>query len=70
MDKFMVVTVDHDEQEAFVDPVAARNRNTALETALEHRMNCCYGAAFTAKELRDYADDLETHPPDIVEEES
>lgn len=68
MAKFIVFTVDHDEQQTFVDVTSAESAAAALATVLKHRDYCCYGVAYTADELRQLADDCETKPADFFEE--
>ena len=45
MANFIVFTVDHGEQQTFVDVTNANNHDTALATVLNHRDYCCYGVA-------------------------
>ena len=59
MPKFIVFTVDHDEQQTFVDFVEASTEENALSQVLDDRDYCCHGAAFTPDELRELADDSE-----------
>lgn len=68
MSRYIVFSVDHDQQQAFVDFAEAGRRDAALETALKRRDCCCYGAAFTSAELRVLADRLETETVDLIEE--
>lgn len=68
MCRFVVFTVDHDEQQVFVDFVEAGSHNAALEVVLECRDYCCHGAAFTPAELRGLANRSETGPVDFFEE--
>ena len=68
MAKFIVFTVDHDEQQAFVDLTSAGSRDTALATVLKHRDYCCHGAAYTPDDLRRLADECDTQPIDFFEE--
>lgn len=59
MPKFIVFTVDHDEQQAFVNFVEASTDENALSQVLDDRAYCCHGAAYTPDELRELADDSE-----------
>ena len=59
MPNFIVLTVDHDEPRAFVEFAKARSSEAALETVLTHRDYCCHGVAYTAAELREFADGSE-----------
>ncbi len=59
MSKFIVFTVDHDEQQAFVDFTEAATDKNALTQVLDDRYYCCHGAAYTPDELRQLADDCE-----------
>jgi len=68
MANFIVFTVDHDEQQAFVDMTNADSGYTALGTVLKYRDYCCHGAAYTPADLRRFADDCETQPADFFEE--
>jgi hypothetical protein len=68
MANFIVFTVDHDQQQVFVDLTHAGSRNTALGTVLKYRDYCCHGAAYTPADLRRFADDGETQPADFLEE--
>ena len=68
MAKFIVFTVDHDQQQAFVDTTSAGSRVAALATVLKYRDYCCHGAAYTPADLRRFADDCETQPADFFEE--
>ena len=68
MANFIVFTVDHDQQQAFVDTTNADSGDTALDTVLKYRDYCCYGVAYTPDELRRLADDCETQPADFFEE--
>ena len=68
MANFIVFTVDHDQQQVFVDLTHAGSRNTALGTVLKYRDYCCHGAAYTPADLRRFADDCETQPADFFEE--
>ena len=68
MSKFIVLTVDHDEQQTFVDVTEAASPDAALETVLKYRDYCCHGAAYTPAELRELADRSETSPVDFFEE--
>ena len=70
MANFIVFTVDHDQQQAFVDLTSAGSRDTALATVLKYRDYCCHGVAYTPDELRRLADDCETQPIDFFEEVS
>ena len=49
MAKFIVFTVDHDEQQAFVDVTSASSRAAVLATVLKYGDYCCHGAAYTAR---------------------
>ncbi len=68
MATFIVFTVDHDQQHAFVDLTSAGSRDAALDTVLKHRDYCCHGVAYTPAELRQLADDCETQLADFFEE--
>jgi hypothetical protein len=68
MANFIVFTVDHDQQQAFVDLTSAGNRGAALAIVLKHRDYCCHGVAYTPADLRRFADDCETQPADFFEE--
>jgi hypothetical protein len=68
--KFIVLTVDHDEQRIYRDIVEATSHFKALNTVLEHRPYCCYGGAYSAEGLRQIADRSGTSPVDFFEEES
>jgi hypothetical protein len=68
MANFIVFTVDHDQQQAFVDITNADSAYTALGTVLKYRDYCCHGAAYTPDDLRQLADDCETQPADFFEE--
>ena len=68
MATFIVFTVDHDQQQAFVDLMSAGSRDAALDTVLKHRDYCCHGVAYTPDDLRRLADDCETQPADFFEE--
>lgn len=68
MAKFIVFTVDHDEQQTFVDFTSADSRTVALATVLKYREYCCHGAAYTPDELRQLADDCHTKPANFFEE--
>ncbi len=70
MANFIVFTVDHDQQQAFVDLTSAESRDAALDTVLKHRDYCCHGVAYTSAELRQLADDCETQPASFFEEVS
>jgi hypothetical protein len=65
MPKFIVFTVDHDEQVAYTDFVDAPDSEEALETALEAQEDCCYGIAWTPDELRELALNCETQTPPV-----
>ena len=65
---FIAFTVDHDQQQTFVDITNAGSRAAALATVLKHRDYRCYGAAYTPDDLRQLADDCETRPIDFFEE--
>ena len=65
MPKFIVFTVDHDEQVAYTEFVDAPDREEALETALEAQEDCCYGIAWTPDELRQLAQNCETQSPSL-----
>lgn len=68
MSKFIVLSVDHDQQQAFVDFAEAGSRDAALETVLKYRDDCCRGVAYTAAELREIADRSETDSVNFFEE--
>ena len=68
MPKLIVFSVDHDEQQAFVDFAQAASREAALATVLRYRDYCCHGAAYTPDELRELAHRCETEPMDFFEE--
>ena len=68
MARFVVFTVDHDQQQAFVDFADASSADAALETVLNYRDYCCHGVACAAAELREFADRSETNPVNIFEE--
>ena len=68
MSRFIVLTVDHDEQQTFVDVTEAASRDAALQTVLDCREYCCHGAAYTPAELRELANRSETCPVDCFEE--
>ena len=68
MSRFIVLTVDHEEQQTFVDVTEAAGRDAALQTVLEHRDYCCHGVAYTAAELRELADRSKNSPVDFFEE--
>ncbi len=68
MANFIVFTVDHDQQQAFVDLTSAASRAAALATVLEYRDYCCHGVAYTPADLRRLAGDCETQPIDFFEE--
>jgi hypothetical protein len=70
MATFIVFTVDHDQQQAFVDSTSAGSRDAALDTVLKHRHYCCHGVAYTPDDLRRLADECETQPPSFCEEVS
>ncbi len=64
MAKFIVVTVDHDEQQTFCDFTSAPDAESALREILDEREDCCHGDAFSPAELRDLADRCEKEVPD------
>ena len=68
MSRFIVLTVDHNEQQAFVDYADAGNHESALETVLKYRDYCCHGMAYTPAELREFADSCKNNPVDFFEE--
>ena len=68
MSRFIVLTVDHEEQQAFTDVTEAASRVAALQTVLEHRDYCCHGVAYTVAELHELADRSENSPVDFFEE--
>ena len=68
MSRFIVLTVDHEEHQAFTDVTEAASRDAALQTVLEYRDYCCHGAAYTAAELRELADRSEIGSVDFFEE--
>ena len=68
MPNFIVLTVDHDEQQAFVDFAEARSPEAALGTVLTYRDYCCHGVAYTAAGLRQFADQADSSPADFFEE--
>ena len=68
MSKFIVLSVDHQQQQAFVDVTDATSHDVALETVLRYREYCCHGAAYTPTELRELADRCERSPVDFYEE--
>ena len=68
MSRISVLTVDHDEQQTFVDVIEAPSHDVALQTVLDCRDYCCHGAAFTAAELHEIADRSEIDPADFFEE--
>ena len=68
MSKFIVLSVDHDQQQAFIDFAEAGSRDAPLETVLKYRDYCCHGVAYTAAELREFADRSETDPVNFFEE--
>ena len=68
MSRFIVLTVDHDEQQTSIDVIEAPSHDAALQTVLGCRDYCCHGAAFTAAELHEHADRSETGPADFFDE--
>jgi hypothetical protein len=58
-ERFVVITVDSDQQQAFTDCVSAADCGSALEVVLDSRDYCVHGAAFTVDELRGLADECE-----------
>ncbi|MEZ6074047.1 MAG: hypothetical protein R3C10_28160 [Pirellulales bacterium] len=58
-DRFIVFTVDPDQQQFFTDFVTAANHESALEEVLGRRDYCVHGGALTAEELRWLADECE-----------
>jgi hypothetical protein len=59
-DRFVVFTVDADEQQMFTDIVSSPDHESALGLVLDNRDYCVHGVAFTADELRELADECET----------
>ena len=59
MTRFVVFSVDHDEQQASVDFVTASTHEDALGKVLDERQYCCHGQAHTPDELRQLANDCE-----------
>jgi hypothetical protein len=59
MSKFIVFTVDHDEQQSFVDFTKSSTSENALSQVLHNRGYCCHGVAYTPDELRQLADNCE-----------
>ena len=68
MPKFIVFSVDHEQQQAFVDFTQAATTEAALATVLKYRDYCCHGMVYTPDELRDLADRCEKEPMDFFEE--
>ena len=58
-ERFVVITVDSDAQQAFTDCVSAADCESALGLVLDRREYCVHGAAFTAGELRELANECE-----------
>jgi hypothetical protein len=58
-ERFVVITVDSDAQQAFTDCVSAADCESALGLVLDNRDYCVHGTAFTADELRSLADECE-----------
>lgn len=68
MSKFIVLSVDHDQQQAFADAADATSHDAALQTVFKYREYCCHGAAYTPTELRELADRCERSSVDFFEE--
>jgi imidazolonepropionase-like amidohydrolase len=58
---YAVFTVDHDQQQSFVDFAQADNPESALGGVLDKRDYCCHGEAFTVDQLRELAEQLARH---------